>query len=119
MADGGDDDSPSRPLLRSILGRHTPSRAPTYGSGTYHRRREQTRRLLVSKKKHYFVMTLVALDVIGLLADIFIALIACDMGKSDEPWVGETRDGIQHAGLAFSCLFLLELISCVWAFGFG
>ena len=118
MADGGDDDNPSRPLLRGFLGRHMPS-APTYGSGTYHRRNEQMRRFLVSKKKHYLVMTLVALDVIGLLADILIALIACDIGKKDEPWVGETRDGIQHAGLAFSCLFLLELILCVWAFGFG
>jgi len=63
------------------------------------------------------VMGLVALDVSGILADIFIALIACDRHEQDEPWVGDVRDGLRIASLVFSCLFLVELGGSVWAFG--
>jgi hypothetical protein len=131
MSAVGRDDSPSRPLLRASRGEHgnddgerDDSRLHRFHRWTesthpeYRRRRRQTQTLLISKEKHYLILGLVALDVMGILADIFIALIACDMGEKNKPLVEHARDGLQLAGLVFSCLFLVELVLCVWAFGF-
>ncbi|KAF3760857.1 hypothetical protein M406DRAFT_358374 [Cryphonectria parasitica EP155] len=84
---------------------------------TYHKRRRQCQGLLVSKQKHYLIMALVALDVSCLLADILIALIDCDSRIQDDKWVPDVREALEHAGLVFSCLFLVELLLCLWAFG--
>lgn len=85
---------------------------------TYTRHRRSCQSLLVSKQKHYLILALVALDVSCLLADIFIALIDCDERIKNDAWVPEVREGLERAGLVFSCLFLVELILCIWAFGF-
>lgn len=84
---------------------------------TYDRRRERCRGLLVSKQKHYLVLALVALDVSCLLADIFITLIDCDSRIKNDAWVPAVHEGLEDAGLVFSCLFLAELIISLWAFG--
>lgn len=83
----------------------------------YQLRRQECQRLLVSKQKHYFILALVALDVSCLLADILIALIDCDSRIKNDEYVPEVREALEHAGLVFSCLFLVELILCLWAFG--
>lgn len=83
----------------------------------YARHRRSCQHLLISKQKHYLILALVALDVSCLLADIFIALIDCDDRIKNDEWVPEVREGLEHAGLVFSCLFLVELILCIWAFG--
>lgn len=83
----------------------------------YARRRDQARRFLNSKQKHYMIMGLVALDVAGILTDIFVALISCDKHEQDEDWVSDIRDPLQLTGLVISCLFLAELGASVWAFG--
>lgn len=106
MADG--DGSASVPLLRSNQDRSTSNAA---------RRRVQAREYLSSKQNHYLIMGLVALDVAGILADIFVTLIACDTGQRNEDWVNMTHYGFQVAGLVFSSLFLVELALSVWAFG--
>jgi hypothetical protein len=85
---------------------------------TYARYRRNVQAQLSTKKKHYMIMALVALDVSGILADIFVALIACDRQEQDEKWVEDTRHGLEIASLVFSCLFLTELILTVWSFGF-
>jgi hypothetical protein len=64
------------------------------------------------------IMALVALDVSGILADIFVALIACDKHEQGEQWVEDIRGGLKTASLVFSCLFLTELALTVWAYGF-
>lgn len=84
----------------------------------YARQRRKCRGLLISKQKHYLILALVALDVSCLLADIFIALIDCDKRIKNDAWVPAVREGLEDAGLIFSCLFMLELIMCLWAFGF-
>ncbi|KAI3394677.1 hypothetical protein diail_2424 [Diaporthe ilicicola] len=84
---------------------------------TYARRRSRCRELLVSKQKHYLVLALVALDVSCLLADIFITLIDCDSRIKNDAWVPGVRKALEQAGLVFSCLFLAELITSLWAFG--
>lgn len=62
-------------------------------------------------------MTLVALDVAAILADIFVALIACDMHLEKEEWVHRVREGLHVTAAVFSGLFLGELVGCVWAEG--
>lgn len=84
---------------------------------TYQKCQGQCRRVLVSKQKHYFILALVALDVSCLLADILIALIDCDSRIKNDAWVPDVRKALEHAGLVFSCLFLVELLMCLWAFG--
>ncbi len=83
----------------------------------YARRRDQAKVLLSSKTKHYVIMSLVALDVASILADILIALISCDMGEEEEAWVEVTREALHLVGLIFSSMFLVELLLTVWAFG--
>lgn len=85
----------------------------------HEQRRRRARRFLSSKQKHYMVMGLVALDVAGILADIFVALISCDKHEQDEDWVDDVRNPLQITGLVISCLFLVELLISVWAFGFS
>ncbi|KUI55441.1 Voltage-gated hydrogen channel 1 [Cytospora mali] len=85
---------------------------------TYARRRQRCQGMLLSKQKHYFTLALVALDVSCLLADIFIALIDCDERIKNDAWVPGVRQGLEDAGLVFSCMFMVELIMCLWAFGF-
>lgn len=102
-------DPVTRPLLHSD--EHT-------RNTTYARYRRKARVQLSTKKKHYFTMALVALDVSGILADIFVALIACDKHEQNLRWVKDVREGLETASLVFSCLFLAELIATVWAFGF-
>lgn len=84
----------------------------------YHRNQQRCQALLVSKQKHYFILALVALDVACLLTDILIALIDCDKRIKNDAWVPDVREALERAGLVFSCLFLAELILCLWAFGF-
>lgn len=108
MADDNNS-SANIPLLRNS--RHVSSREH------YARRRSQAREYLSSKQNHYAIMGLVALDVAGILADIFVTLIACDTGQRGADWANKTHDGFQLAGLVFSSLFLVELGLSVWAFG--
>jgi len=84
---------------------------------TYTRFRRSAKSWLSSKKKHYFVLTLVSLDVGALLSDIFIALVACDLDKQEEPWVEHAREALHIIGTIFGGLFLLELAATIWAFG--
>lgn len=105
---------------QSLLPRH--SELDQQGSpdevSAYARRRERCQALLQSKQKHYLILALVALDVSCLLADIFITLIDCDSRIKNDAWVPAVHEALEDAGLVFSCLFLAELITSLWAFGF-
>jgi voltage-gated hydrogen channel 1 len=81
------------------------------------RARAATQARLETRAKHYVVLALVSLDVAVLLADVFVALIACDLDSRDAPWAARTQEGTKIAGLVFSCLFLAELLLAVWASG--
>lgn len=79
--------------------------------------RTQARTLLLSKTKHYVVLALVAVDVASIVADILVALIACDLNQENEKWVADTREGLHVFGTVVSSLFLVELAAMIWAFG--
>jgi hypothetical protein len=86
---------------------------------THGRLRSKAQALLSTRTKHYLVLGLVALDVCTILADLLVALVACDLDQEEAPWVDKTREVLYPISLAFSGLFMVELVVTVWAFGFG
>ncbi|KAL7785536.1 hypothetical protein V8C37DRAFT_393969 [Trichoderma ceciliae] len=118
-------DRSSAPLLRTYHADdgddspawHGHSRESSSFSRYLQRCRRTSQRLLESRTKHFVIMSIVALDVAALLANVFIQLIACEMHENDEPWVEQVTEGLEIAGLVFSSLFLLELFACLFAFG--
>jgi len=73
---------------------------------------------LSSTAQHYTVLGLVSCDLLGIFADIIINLYQCDEVDTDPKW-DDVRNGLGIAGLVFSCLFMLELLGSVWAFGWN
>ena len=82
----------------------------------YHVCQQRVQDFLSSRAQHYTVLGLVSLDLLGIFADIIINLYQCDEGNTDPLW-DDVRNGLGIAGLVFSCLFLLELLASIWAFG--
>jgi membrane protein implicated in regulation of membrane protease activity len=60
---------------------------------------------------------LIVLDVAGILTDIFIALITCELNREDEPWVAPTRQALTTFSLVMSCIFMVELGLSVFSDG--
>ncbi|KAI1502650.1 hypothetical protein F5X99DRAFT_378744 [Biscogniauxia marginata] len=92
--------------------------AGSWKSG-YERARAATRRLFSSRAKHWAVLALIVLDVAGILADVFVALVTCELGRDREPWVAPTRAALTDFSLTMSCVFVLELALSVFADGLG
>ncbi|KAK7432995.1 hypothetical protein QQZ08_000466 [Neonectria magnoliae] len=80
--------------------------------------REKTAGFLSSKYGHYSVLALVSLDVLSMIADFILKLFKCEQGKSGPDW-DLALDVLGSMSLAFSCLFMVELIASVWAFGWN
>ena len=74
-----------------------------------------------SKWGHYAVILLVSLDVASIFADFLISLHICEHsgeeGFNPKPWE-DADEMLDIISLVFSCLFMLELVLSVWAFGF-
>ncbi|KAI1662718.1 hypothetical protein F4813DRAFT_384299 [Daldinia decipiens] len=75
-----------------------------------HQARAALSRFMGSRAKHWLVLVLVVLDVAGILSDIFIALITCEIGVEHDAWVAPTRNALTVLSLSLSCVFLLELV---------
>lgn len=90
-------------------------------SSKHQRYRHRARRWLESKYQHYTLITLIAIDVSLIFADIFISLYTCEEGKhrseSTDRRLDRTQEGLKIISLIFSCIFLLELLITLWAFG--
>lgn len=115
LAPGGPSTAP-RPAHDAGPGPEPPAAADPLAARLA-RCRRRGRRLLDSRHKHFLVMAVVALDVVALLANVFIRLIACEMHQRREPWVLAVTEGLELAGLFFSSLFMLELAACLFSFG--
>lgn len=115
----------SQPLLHDITmderrsGYHGMAVKVSYDNPT----RRQTRRFLSSLYGHYAVLLLVSMDVGCIFADFLISLYICDhsCGKGDSVGEGlpKAQDTLQIVGIVFSCVFMVELLASIWAFGFG
>jgi hypothetical protein len=84
--------------------------------------RAAARHWLDSRKKHYTVMALVAVDVLAVLGELTAALLACEterQGRGRERAFEAMKEGCELVGMATASLFVGELGACLWAFGFG
>jgi len=78
--------------------------------------RRDTRKFLSSKWGHYIVLVLVGLDVSSIFADFIVQIFTCE-GKIPKDDGETTLEVLSIVSLIFSCLFVLELLARVWAFG--
>jgi len=114
--------SSSEPLLSSDrdLRAHSTPETASHRASRYHKVyiacQSEVSEFLSSKAQHYTVLGLVSFDLLGIFADIIINLYQCDEKDTDPVW-DDVRNALGIAGLVFSCVFLLELILSVWAFG--
>jgi voltage-gated hydrogen channel 1 len=92
------------------------------GATIYSTFRARVRAFQASKWGHYTVLLLVSIDVAGIFADFLISLHICEhaheLGFNKKSWQ-DADDALGVLSLVFSCLFMLELLSSVWAFGFA
>jgi len=122
----------SQPLLREDrqaqresendhIHQHISWLAPGGEDSKVHVFRRQTQRFLTSKLGHYLVLILVSLDVSIIFADFLISLYTCehscgqDNGMNKD--LGEAQNVLGIVSLVFSCLFMVELLASIWAFG--
>jgi len=98
-----------RPLL------HEPSHE--YNDSRISTARLQTRRYLNSKFGHYAILLLVSLDCVCIFLEFIIQILSRE-GRISEPKGHVTEEALGIVGLVFSCLFMLELLASIWAFGF-
>ena len=83
--------------------------------------RKQTQRFLSSIYGHYAVLLLVSMDVGCIFADFLINLYICDhscgKGESVGDGLPKAQEVLGIISLVFSCLFMVELLASIWAFG--
>lgn len=95
--------------------------APGGEDSKLHVFRRQTQRFLTSKFGHYLVLVLVSLDVGIIFANFLISLYTCEhscgQGKGTNKELGQAQIFLGIASLVFSCLFMVELLASVCAFG--
>lgn len=91
-----------------------------------HAARIQTHRFLTSKIGHYAVLVLVSLDVSCIFADFIISLYRCESfhcggdggeGLEQERAWETAQEVLANVSVAFSCLFMAELLASIWGFG--
>ncbi|KAK7420764.1 hypothetical protein QQX98_002568 [Neonectria punicea] len=107
-----------KPKFPSLNIQHWYSRPASNERWTIQNTREKTARFLSSKYGHYSVLALVSLDVLSMIADFILKLFKCEQVKSGTDW-DLALDVLGSMSLAFSCLFMVELIASVWAFGWN
>lgn len=62
-------------------------------------------------------MILVTLDVAGIFADFLISLHICEHRHENVHVWRQLTEGLDILSLLFSCLFMVELICCIYTFG--
>ena len=113
----------SQALLEDFhaLGGNSSDRSDHGGRSYVQVTRGQTRRFLASKYGHYSVLLLVSLDVSCIFADFLLGLYICEhtckKGESVGKGLPKAQDALGVVSLVFSCLFMVELIASIWAFG--
>jgi len=107
---------------QSLLGRYAsnPRRLREWTNPFRGRRietcRAQLQRFLTSKAGHYSILLLVSLDVSCIFADFIINLFTCEARSPHSAW-GTALEALGIVSLVFSCLFMVELLASIWAFG--
>jgi len=120
-----DNEGEAQPLLRSdrrawstaandYIGRHI---LKSHGEDSWiYKARHEVQWFLTSKFGHYSVILLVSVDVFCIFADFLISLHLCEHADASPVWL-DVNEALDIVSLVFSCLFMLELIMSIWAFG--
>ncbi|KAK4891758.1 hypothetical protein LTR27_009610 [Elasticomyces elasticus] len=87
---------------------HTPSRISTV--------RSETKDYLNSPYGHYCILALVSVDVTAIFAELVLDVLVCE-GRVPYKSGTIAQDILGILSKVFSCLFLIELVAGVWAFG--
>lgn len=78
--------------------------------------RHRTKTFLTSQTGHYSILLLVSLDISSIFADLIVSSLACE-GHIPSHTAEITTSVLGIVSLVFSCLFMLELLASIWAFG--
>ncbi|CAJ2500050.1 Uu.00g029030.m01.CDS01 [Anthostomella pinea] len=78
--------------------------------------RRQTKHFLTSKIGHYSVLALVSIDVTAIFIDLILQLETCE-GRLRPEEGDKAQEVLGDLSLIFSCLFMVELLASIWAFG--
>ena len=107
--------SEQRPLLPSDRLAHTHHlTAPSAAASA----RRKTKHYLTSKVGHYNVLALVSVDISSIFADLILQLLTCE--DRIPPKDGHrAQEALGIMSLIFSCLFMVELLASIWAFGWA
>ena len=97
--------------------RHINWLAPAGKDSYLHTTRTQIQRFLASKTGHYAVLLLVSLDVACIFADFLVSLYVCEHSSGKSEGETDAQVGLGVVSLVFSCLFMVELLASIWAFG--
>jgi voltage-gated hydrogen channel 1 len=103
-----------QPLLENDLGQGT-----SYTTFLFARDgkvRVNLRRGLASRSSHYSILALVTLDVGCIFADLIIKTFQCEKEDLSPAW-NITVDVLGIISVIISCLFMVELLISIWAFG--
>ncbi|KAI1778382.1 hypothetical protein F4818DRAFT_299896 [Hypoxylon cercidicola] len=84
---------------------------------SYDKAQKATASFMNSRAKHWLILVLIVLDVAGILSDIIIALVTCEVGIEHDEWVAPTRNSLTIISLSLSCVFLVELLLSVFSDG--
>ncbi|KAF2142330.1 uncharacterized protein K452DRAFT_248962 [Aplosporella prunicola CBS 121167] len=102
-----------QPLLQPI---RTFNQFTGHADASITQSRRKTQHFLTSKFGHYAILSLVVLDVSCIIADFVIELFTCEKKGPNSRW-NEALDALGWVSLVFSCLFMIELLAAIWAFG--
>lgn len=89
---------------------------PTSKTNFVNKIRHRTKAFLTSKTGHYSILLLVSLDISSIFADLIVSSLACE-GHIPSHTAKLTTFILGIVSLVFSCLFMLELLASIWAFG--
>ncbi|KAL0470015.1 hypothetical protein QR685DRAFT_444156, partial [Neurospora intermedia] len=85
---------------------------PSPSARSYRHLQAQTRTILSFKTRHLIVLALVTLGVASIVADIVVALVACDLNEESAKRVTETRKWLPVFGTVVSSPLVVSLAGC-------
>lgn len=116
-----DDRQAQRDAENDHIHEHIVWLSPAGKDSDLHTTRAKTQRILGSRAGHYAILLLVTANVACIFADFLIGLYrcghSCGKGNGIHREMRELQNALRIVNLIFSCLFLGELVSSIWAFG--
>jgi hypothetical protein len=104
----------TQPLLGGAEHEAFPQEKPSL----WRRSRRKVKQFQLSRFSLYLTLVLVGVDVFCIFSDIFISLEECNGKELGSGWV-IAREVLGNISNTITCLFVVELVLSIWAFGIG